>query len=336
MPAVARTTDADSAGGVVTSKQSSVWANNLTISVDGSSVSSHAPFVPPHTSPVTANGSASVFAKNIPINVQGNSDSCGHPRAGGSPNVFVGMTAGTFGTSAVSTTATIPPVDQAAAVELVDNYVTAQTGQPNSYYKPEAAADGVKGNYAGTPGVADPATVPAGQVAPDPTASDIIPFLEARVTEAGSGAWRETGQGGNPSNAKITGIWTNLGYPSANPWTTDQTAWCMGFVNYALKNSGYKYVQTASAALITTNPEKWGAVQVPKAEARPGDIAFWSYRHVNFVYTAANGKYSFVGGNQTPSGGKNNPDDGDITISYPGGTAASNANWVSCWRPTKT
>ena len=241
-----------------------------------------------------------------------------------------------FGMSAVSVAVSLPEGDQTAAETLVNNVVASQTGQPNAYYKPEAAADGVKGNYAGTPEVSDPASVPAGTIATDPTASDIIPFLEARIAEAGTGAWRETGQGGKPSNTKITSIWTNLGYPSANPWTTDQTAWCMGFINFALKNSGYKYVQTASAALITSNPEKWGAVQVPKAEARPGDIAFWSYRHVNFVYTAANGKYSFVGGNQTPSGGKNNPDDGDITISYPGGTAASNANWVSCWRPTKT
>ena len=244
--------------------------------------------------------------------------------------------AGIFGMSSVSVSVSLPPGDQAAAETLVNDVVAAQNGQPNSYYKPEAATDGVKGNYAGTPDVSDPNSVPAGTIATDPTASDIIPFLEARVAEAGSGTWRETGQGGNASNPKITSIWGNLGYPSANPWTTDQTAWCMGFVNFALKNSGYKYVQTASAALITTNPEKWGAVQVPKAEARPGDIAFWSYRHVNFVYTAANGKYTFVGGNQTPSGGKNNPDDGDLTISYPGGTAATNANWVSCWRPTKT
>lgn len=335
MPKVARVGDADTGGGTIgTPPQTTVFANSLLIGVNGSPVSSHG--VSPHSSPTTANGSASVFAKSIPINVEGNADSCGHTRSGGSSNVFVGMTAGTFGISSVSVSVSIPAGDQTAAETLVNNYVTAQTGQPNAYYKPEAAADGVKGNYAGTPEVSNPASVPTGTVATDPTASDIIPFLEARVAEAATGAWRETGQGGHASNSKITGIWTNLGYPASNPWTTDQTAWCMGFVNYALKNSGYKYVQTASAALITTNPEKWGAVQVPKAEARPGDIAFWSYRHVNFVYTAANGKYSFVGGNQTPSGGKNNPDDGDITISYPGGTAASNSNWVSCWRPTKT
>jgi len=260
-----------------------------------------------------------------------------------SPNVFVNSVpvvtygppgaSAAFGTVSISVSVNIPAGDQTAAETLVNNYVAAQNGKPNAYYKPEAAADGVKGNYAGTP---EASVVPDGAVAADPTTSDLIPFLQARLAEAASGAWRETGQGGAASNPKITGIWTNLGYPAGNPWTTDQTAWCMGFVNYALKSCGYKYVQTASAAAITTNPEKWTAVQVPKAEAQPGDIAFWSYRHVNFVYTAANGKYSFVGGNQTPSGGKNNPDDGDITISYPGGTAASNSNWVSCWRITKT
>jgi hypothetical protein len=260
--------------------------------------------------------SGNVFINNVPVVTYG---------APGS--------AAPFGTVSISVSVSIPAGDQLAAETLVGDYVTAQNGQPNAYYSAAAAADGVKGNYAGTP---ESTSIPDGATATDATASDIIPFLDARLAEAKTGVWRESGQGGGASNTKITGIWTNLGYPpDTNPWNTDQTAWCMGFVNFGLKSSGYKYVQTASAAAITTNPEKWGAVQVPKAEAQPGDIAFWSYRHVNFVYTAANGKYSFVGGNQTPSGGKNNPDDGDITISYPGGTAASNANWVSCWRITK-
>jgi uncharacterized Zn-binding protein involved in type VI secretion len=314
-----------------------VFANGIGIECLGDPTVSH--LVPagvcvPHVEYIHA-GSDSVFIANIPVaRVTDSTD--GGAIISGSPNVFVGKAPGTFGISSVSNTATISYVDQAAAVTLVDNYVAAQTGQPNTYYKPEAAADGVKGNYAGTPEVADPTTVSTGTVATDPTASDIVPFLEARLEEAAKGDWRETGQGGKPSNSKITSIWTNLGYPNSNPWTTDQTAWCMGFVNYALKNSGYKYVQTASAALITTNPEKWSAKQVPKDQAQPGDIAFWSYRHVNIVYQKKGAGFTFVGGNQTPSGGKNNPDDGDITISYPGGTAVSNANWVSCWRPSKT
>jgi len=110
----------------------------------------------------------------------------------------------------------------------------------------------------------------------------------------------------------------------------------MGFVNFALKGAGYRYVQTASAQALPSNPGRWNATQVPKDQAQPGDIAYWGYHHVNFVYTAKNGKFSFVGGNQTPHGGSNNPSDGDVTISYPGGTTAGNSNWVSCWRPSKS
>jgi hypothetical protein len=260
---------------------------------------------------------------------------------------------GAFGLSLADVTITLPAPDTSAAIALIADYTDAQVvkdssgnpvldgeGQPvisaapNQYYQPEAAAGGVKGNYQPPPAPASPSSVPTGKIASDPTASDIIPFLQARLSEATTGKWRETGQGGKASNPNITGIWTNLGY-SGNPWTTDQTAWCMGWINYTLKNSGYRYVQTASAALITTNPEKWNAKQVPKEQAQPGDIAFWSYRHVNFIYTANNGKYTFVGGNQSPKA-SNNPNDGDLTISYPGGTAASNGNWVSCWRPSKT
>jgi hypothetical protein len=240
---------------------------------------------------------------------------------------------GSFGGVSVSAAISLDPAVQEAASNAVNTYIAAQNGQPNQYYSAAAAADGVKGNYAGTP---EDGTTSTGTVATDASFSDIVPFLTQCLDQAAQGYWRETGQGGKPSNPHITGIWTNLGYPNSSPWTTDQTAWCMGFVNFALKSSGYKYVQTASAAAITTNPERWGAVQVPKDQAKPGDIAFWSYRHVNFVYGASNGKYTFVGGNQTPKGGSNNPDDGDITLSYPNGTSASNSNWVSCWRPTKT
>jgi hypothetical protein len=108
----------------------------------------------------------------------------------------------------------------------------------------------------------------------------------------------------------------------------------MGFVNFGLKCSGYKYVKTAAAAYITTGPGRWGAVQVPKDQAQPGDIAFWSYRHVNFVYENKGGKFNFVGGNQSPKA-SNNPNDGDVTVSWPGGIAPNHPSWVSCWRITK-
>jgi hypothetical protein len=263
--------------------------------------------------------SGNVYANNVPIALWQS------PGASGS-----------FGGISISVSVELDPLIVEEVTSQVNTYVAAQNGQPNQYYNASAAADGVKGNYAGTVDDATTASGAVSTISTDTTFSSLVPFLSKCLDEAAQGKWRETGQGGKPSNPTITGVWQNLGYPSSSPWTTDQTAWCMGFVNFGLKSCGYRYFQTASAAAITTNPEKWNAVQVPKDQAQPGDIAFWSYRHVNFVYTAQNGKYTFVGGNQTPSGGKNNPDDGDITKSYPSGTGANNANWVSCWRPSKT
>ena len=263
--------------------------------------------------------SGNVYANNVPIALW--------QSPGGS---------GTFGGISVSVSVELDPLVVEEVTSQVNTYVAAQNGQPNQYYSAAAAADGVKGNYAGTVDDATTATAAVSTISTDTTFSSLVPFLSKCLDEAAAGKWRETGQGGKPSNPTITGVWQNLGYPNSGIWTTDQTAWCMGFVNFGLKSCGYRYFQTASAAAITTNPDKWNAVQVPKDQAQPGDIAFWSYRHVNFVYTAQNGKYTFVGGNQTPSGGKNNPDDGDLTKSYPNGTGANNANWVSCWRPSKT
>lgn len=262
--------------------------------------------------------SGSVYANNVPVALW--------LSPGGSAS-FAGID--------IDGAITIPPDAQDAIAQQTNALIAAQIAAPtapNQFYKAEAAADGVKGNYA--PVDDQTTSTNTGTVSTVTNASGIIPFLQRTMEEAGRGMWRETGQSGNVSNKNITGIWTSLGYPNSGPWVSDQTAWCMGFVNFALKCSGYKYVKTASAAAITTTPGSWGAVQVPKDQAQPGDIAFWSYRHVNFVYTANNGKFSFVGGNQSPKA-SNNPNDGDVTNSYPSGTAASNPNWVSCWRVTK-
>jgi len=260
--------------------------------------------------------SPTVFANNVPMALW---------LTPGESASFAGLS--------VSVSIQIPQQVQDEINASTTNYVAAQTGQPNQYYNAAAAEGGVKGNYAGTP---DDASTSTGLIATDATFSDIVPWIQKTYEEAQRGMWRETGQNGKTSNPNITGIWKNIGYPASGAWLSDQTAWCMGFVNFGLKASGYKYVQTAWAASITTNPERWGAVRVPKEQAQPGDIAFWSYRHVNFVYEKKGAGFTFFGGNQTPKGGSNNPDDGDATISYPGGTSPSNPNWVSCWRPSKT
>jgi hypothetical protein len=260
--------------------------------------------------------SGNVFANNVPVALW--------LSPGGSAS-FAGVD--------VDIAVNIPPNAQIEIAQQTETLVAAQIAAPtapNQFYKAEAAADGIKGNYAPV----DDQTTSTGTVSTSTNAADIVTFLRRTVEEAGRGMWRETGQAGGVSNQNIVGIWENLGYPKSGPWVSDQTAWCMGFINFGLKCSGYKYVQTASAAAITTTPERWGAVQVPKDQAQPGDIAFWSYRHVNFVYENKGGKFTFVGGNQSPKA-SNNPNDGDVTISWPGGIAPTHPSWVSCWRITK-
>jgi uncharacterized Zn-binding protein involved in type VI secretion len=90
MPAAQRVGDADTGGGVITaSLQSHVFCNGALVAVNGSPVSGHVPGGV-HAAPRTASGSSTVFIKGIPVNRTGDADTCGHPRAAGSPNVFVG------------------------------------------------------------------------------------------------------------------------------------------------------------------------------------------------------------------------------------------------------
>jgi len=255
--------------------------------------------------------SSNVYVNNVPVALW---------LEPGSSAAFAGVT--------IAAPAELIQEEVAAAAALTESYVA----NPDSFYNKAAAQDGVKANFPGTP---EDTTTSTGLISA-PTAAGIVPFLQSTLEEAGRGMWRETGQGGAASNKNITNIWTTIGFPASSPWTSDQTAWCMGFVNFALKSAGYKFVQTASAKAIKQNPQRWNATQVTPAQAQPGDIVLWNYSHVNFIYTLSGGKATFVGGNQTPTSGKNNnPSDGDVTISYPGGTALTNPNIDSIWRPSQ-
>jgi len=226
-----------------------------------------------------------------------------------------------------------PPVTTSFAIdndnnELVQDYIS----NPSKYYNADADAGGVKGNYAGTPKDDGNGQSLIG----NGVQGDIATFLTRQLQAAQQGYWAETGMGGSVSNQNILRIWTDLGYNGKGVWATDQTAWCMGFVNWVLKQCGYRYVQTASAAEITTNSSRWQATQITNlADAQPGDIAFWRYRHVNFVYTSENGKLTFVGGNQANKAASN-PSGGDVTQAWkPGYKVPGDNTLVSIWRPSK-
>lgn len=92
---VQRLSDANTGGGTITTPlQSTVFANGLPVAVIGSSGSSHincgSPGGDQHCAGnwVTSAGAATVFVNGLPVNLTGDPDTCGHSRAGGSPDVF--------------------------------------------------------------------------------------------------------------------------------------------------------------------------------------------------------------------------------------------------------
>lgn len=96
MPAVQRNGDANSAGGVAQGGVSSVRVNGIPIMIPSQQVTPHPPYPRRgrnqhnNGSQKTAGGVPSVRAGNQPVVVTGDSDTCGHPRSGGSPNVRAG------------------------------------------------------------------------------------------------------------------------------------------------------------------------------------------------------------------------------------------------------
>lgn len=96
MPAIQRLNDSNDAGGAITViAQSTVFVNNLQVSIDGSSGTTHAPcsiFAPQHCAGnwFTAGGASNVYINGVQVNYTTNTDTCGHVRVGGSPNVNVG------------------------------------------------------------------------------------------------------------------------------------------------------------------------------------------------------------------------------------------------------
>ena len=93
-PAV-RQGDTNSAGGVVKGGSPSVLINGRNAITPGQSVTPHPccglPFCARHCVAVTGRGSSSVYVEGKPLVYVGSSDSCGHSRATGSPDVIIGI-----------------------------------------------------------------------------------------------------------------------------------------------------------------------------------------------------------------------------------------------------
>lgn len=96
MPAAQRNGDSNAGGGVAQGGVASVRVNGQAVMIPAQSVTAHPPYPRRgrnghnNGSQKTAGGVASVRAGGQPIVVTGDSDTCGHPRAGGSGDVRVG------------------------------------------------------------------------------------------------------------------------------------------------------------------------------------------------------------------------------------------------------
>lgn len=232
------------------------------------------------------------------------------------------------------------PEDRAADInQQVLEYIK----NPNAFYNKEAADGGVKENYQGTPDTSGFGESLINPLNPNiSNGSDLENWLEEQLSKtSANGFWIETGMGGADSNPNILNIWKDIGFGNKSPWNTDQTAWCMGFINYGLKQNGYRFVQTARAFDIRDRLGDFGATRIlDPTQAQPGDIALWKYSHVSFVYKNNNGALSFVGGNQKSRSGfgdnKNNPTQGDVSVSWPNGyTFPGDGSLIGIFRPTK-
>jgi hypothetical protein len=90
-----RVGDRNTAGGVITNGDNSVLINGRAVAIRGSSVSPHPccgrkGCPPTHCSAKTQTNNSTVLVNGIPLILTDDNDTCGHPRASGSPNVFVG------------------------------------------------------------------------------------------------------------------------------------------------------------------------------------------------------------------------------------------------------
>ena len=93
MPAIARPGDPNEEGGTIISGATTVKVNGQLVGQVGNTMTSHAPYGPPHPPHEAAtitDGSTSVKADGVFVAFKGSGNSCGHSIIVGSTDVIVG------------------------------------------------------------------------------------------------------------------------------------------------------------------------------------------------------------------------------------------------------
>ena len=93
--AIQRVGDQNTAGGVILEGDNTVLINGRAVAIQGASVSPHPccgrrGCPPTHCNAKTQANGSTVLVNGKPLIFTDDNDTCGHPRAGGSPDVMVG------------------------------------------------------------------------------------------------------------------------------------------------------------------------------------------------------------------------------------------------------
>lgn len=299
----------DKAASLIETGAKTVWVNSdslpgvnqyKTAAIKGSMMKG-----PPNKGDVIVSSNVTVFVENKEIAIEGAVTAQGRHLGPGSNNVFAGNSG------------SVSSVFVFSRPEVIENAPTPQQAAQSASWSQIAASGTVALPPTDAPEIN---TSPLGA-----QATEIKVFLDRILPEAKY--WTRGAQPQGPGgNQNIMSIFKDLNV--LNWATSDSVPWCAAFVNFVLKNCGYKYTQDLSAAPFLTKPEKWGANVFYSAktgstswrQAQPGDIAVWDYdrghtpSHVNFVYAYENGFLTFCGGNQSGRAlNNNNPSGSSVT-----------------------
>jgi uncharacterized protein (TIGR02594 family) len=305
MPAAARLTDPDNAGGKIASAVSGdIIVNNKPLALKDSVESPHAPWGPPHPpheAPKIVVASSAVIGNNRGVAYVGSQLSCGHVIVSGSPDVIVGLSAS--GSCVPGEFTLSQPGGSSAA-----------SAAPEKSQRPATAED--RRNVANSEQAAksDPASVKTGTAKGEPISpgelgdqtenvdsnkiwQTLQNNLQVCLGEASCGGWKETFVKTGTSNQNIMDSYRAVGCPQPN----DKVAWCAGFAGAMLKKAGAKYLKT----LWSTNYTQYGQA-VPLGDPnqwRMNDIVVFvrpGGGHIGFVKAVdpVRQRLLVVGGNQ--------------------------------------
>lgn len=284
--------DLDKAGGLIGTGAKTVFTNNKSTAINSSVITGA-----PNRGDIIISSQTTVYAENENVGIQGSTTARGYSVQRGSSNVFAGNEPGPaqveikpFVPIPPSALFTSPPLP--TAKDHSPKYVRTTPPPSRTLLRRLGYSGDEPGNPTG-PIINDQPRIKCSSGKPS-----VIPFLTKCLEEAKQGLWLESLKRTGRNNQNIINIWTNIGLP----YNEDTVPWCAGFACFAMKQSGLPFIRGAHVSIadkLAKGEADKNFKAVPVDQMQPGDLVKWGQEHVSFCYSVKDGKYSFVGGNQS-------------------------------------